>query len=1263
MIRLCEMLEVSMPLLWRATWQGTVVIAVVLLVHFTLGRRLPPAWRFALWGIVIIRLLTPVTPPSPTSLFNLVALPSRGDAEEVSAANQQAILSVEQRLDGNVGGVLPPFAPQVLEPSPDRPEGGTSSEANVVEKTAAIQIRQSTRTLTTVAGLVWLSGIGFFWIRGAVAHVRLRKRMRSWCVVDDPDIVSLFQSCQREAGVQRGIQLRMAGDGTGPAVAVLFRPCVVLPQSLLRRADRHVLRHVLLHELIHIRRRDLIVDRLAAAAATMHWFNPMVHFAVSRMRADRELACDAAVLGLIGQERRAAYGETVLTLASQFALLRPLPGLVGVFGSRRRFHERIDMIARYSPPRRSSVVAAVVTLLILIGVGLTDVARTAPVDEPQAAPSGDANTSTGPPPFEEADSPSGSSSATKDEKPFSLRGIVQVEEGELIENATVRLYQVVRPPRQAETIELLSEVKSDAAGEFRFTNLAPPDLNAEGKKARFYSLTISHPGVASATRMIFSADQGKSLDIMLKAAGTLRGRVTDGRGKPIAEAAVYVTGLGFGGRFVPDVMSDITDADGRYEIADLAAWDAEDTMTFDPKTGIGEQVSQCFFRVYHPDYGLKLAGYSKIPSSVDVQLEPAAVVEGRVVDRVTGEPAVGATVSAQGVDGQGWQTTAADAAGRYRLTPLVAGKYNIWAAFPDRTAAALDSLSVAAGETKQAPDIELITGGFIAGRVLDGAGKPISRTPTGRPIQIGLHGPSRPRSGAAVESVTVSDDGTYHMRAVPGENFPYVMTGEVMDVFDRNPRNALKRGVVVNEGSTTTVDFHANGGAIQHSETSSLKDTESLRKEQDSKDISGKKTVGSRSADASPERIEELIATLRSPNIGEEERWASAIRELALIGAPAVPALVGELDRTTAQTPLRSLAFTLRAIDDPRAVPALIRAVPRTLVGTGSDFGGLGQGLGDVTDFMREHDLDDRDQSPGFSLGRPFREVIGALHAITGQKFNEAELNFVFVGGGPKQRALQRQLFENLAQRWATWWESNSRRFVDDTAYVKVNLPPSEKPSAFPEPEQLFPTGKRVETAVHYGGVVLGPPQETPTGHYVTFRDLDTGRGAAWPEELPPPGQASPEEIAAWAEREGFDVMGVEYRPTPSDQPAYLIKGLGLQAWRVEEKNLSNVASDLRQGTPPNLNRPVDQYLADFDREAGHSLPGEDGTFLFVTREGARGVLRTTGQITELIQPEDQPRPDAPRSHRGFYRGVQFDVMLIYEKTEAAENSGDERPF
>src|SRR6185503_10909769 len=69
----------------------------------------------------------------------------------------------------------------------------------------------------------------------------------------------------------------------------------------------------------------------------------------------------------------------------------------------------------------------------------------------------------------------------------------------------------------------------------------------------------------------------------------------------------------------------------------------------------------------------------------------------------------------------------------------------------------------------------------------------------------------------------------------------------------------------------------------------------------------------------------------------DPEVYAGQMRDLVELGDGALPALTSALDKQTRDVPLRFLAFTLRAIGDARAVPALIRAIPRTLLLPSSD--------------------------------------------------------------------------------------------------------------------------------------------------------------------------------------------------------------------------------------------------------------------------------------------------------------------------------------
>jgi hypothetical protein len=387
--------------------------------------------------------------------------------------------------------------------------------------------------------------------------------------------------------------------------------------------------------------------------------------------------------------------------------------------------------------------------------------------------------------------------------------------------------------------------------------------------------------------------------------------------------------------------------------------------------------------------------------------------------------------------------------------------------------------------------------------------------------------------------------------------------------------------------------------------------------------------------------------------MSDSKGWATAARRLAQIGKPAVPALIEELDRTTESRELRSLGFTLRAIGDPRAVPALIRAIPRTLVPPGSDYG-LTMDDPELLAFLQQHDLEKRADGRTFSFGMPYREITGALLAITAQRFNEDELHFINLQGTPKQRWLQRWLFHGLAARWAVWWKQNWRKFTDDPAYSRVSLPqlPDAPPVAAATAEQPFPTGDKVRVTNGWAGVIIGPPQ--PQEYYRTFKDLDTGRETKWPEELPDPTKAEADRVAAFAAKEGLDIRGMDYTPPGSGRSYYAIQGLGLRAWQVDNRYYDTIEDDLKKDRLPPLDRPT-ELLMDRDPKTRTYHPENEATFLFVTREGTTGILQVINLVTELLRPDDFGKPMQPKLPRGFFRGVKFQYRLIVEDGDEGE--------
>ena len=95
---------------------------------------------------------------------------------------------------------------------------------------------------------------------------------------------------------RRGDLWFAAGASDGPALLGMRAPRIVVPADFTSRFAPLEQALIIAHEQRHAARRDPLANLLAAALQCAFWFNPIMHYAVTRFRFDQELACDADVL-------------------------------------------------------------------------------------------------------------------------------------------------------------------------------------------------------------------------------------------------------------------------------------------------------------------------------------------------------------------------------------------------------------------------------------------------------------------------------------------------------------------------------------------------------------------------------------------------------------------------------------------------------------------------------------------------------------------------------------------------------------------------------------------------------------------------------------------------------------------------------------------------------------------------------------------------------------------------------------------------------
>lgn len=202
-----------------------------------------------------------------------------------------------------------------------------------------------------VALLLWLAGVVAALGFAVLAQRRYRRRLHGAAPMAD-------------ASAPRPV-LRAASADVGPALVGAWRSRIVLPADFRQRYDATEQALILAHEAAHARRGDGWWSLLAQMLAALLWFHPLAWWALTALRHDQELACDAAVLREHGGQRR-RYANAMLKTRSAASVLP-----VGCSWSPRHpLTERIAMLKFPAPSqqrRHASILAIGGLTMVVVG--------------------------------------------------------------------------------------------------------------------------------------------------------------------------------------------------------------------------------------------------------------------------------------------------------------------------------------------------------------------------------------------------------------------------------------------------------------------------------------------------------------------------------------------------------------------------------------------------------------------------------------------------------------------------------------------------------------------------------------------------------------------------------------------------------------------------------------------------------------------------------------------------------------------------------
>ncbi len=343
----------------------SILIICILLIRRVFRRKIGSRFQYALWLLVALRLVIPVSIPVSLPMaevldpYHLMGFDTDDVVEQLEQPIQVTIHS------GNIYHLLAEDADQTA----DNASGETGGAR--------------TFFMAGHLGYSWLDVLGILWTGGMLivaAWILLTNRIFYHRLKKGRKIVEL--SKEAESALQERlprkiirtyerIRIYTAEDLVSPCLyGMPGREAVYLTPELIEDTNR--LCHVLTHELCHRKHGDSFWGILRGLLVTVYWFHPLVWVAAVLSKRDCELACDEAALMLLGEEERISYGETLLSIITRKArVFDLLCNATTMTGNGKSVKERIGFIAKKPQILRTAVALTAILMTVVFGFAIT----------------------------------------------------------------------------------------------------------------------------------------------------------------------------------------------------------------------------------------------------------------------------------------------------------------------------------------------------------------------------------------------------------------------------------------------------------------------------------------------------------------------------------------------------------------------------------------------------------------------------------------------------------------------------------------------------------------------------------------------------------------------------------------------------------------------------------------------------------------------------------------------------------------------------
>ena len=293
---------------------GSILGIIVLIFRKTFDKKISPTWKFVMWILVLFSLIFPYR----------ITIQSKNSHEFIISSGIDKIEEVKEDL--------------------------------------------ITQKIGTIFIYIWLTGIIILLIYYIITSIILKIKIGKE-KVKNKKILEILNNSKMQMEVKKEIELIKQKYKKVPCIYGIFKTRILITDEILEKNEES-LKYILMHEIAHLKKHDLLVNKVLILILIIHWFNPVLWYCFKQIRQDMELKADEMVLDKIGKKEEKSYAKTLVKLLPISEEEKITTKVLSVTDGKKNMERRIKMIKLSDKFKEYKSLIGVTTILLTICVGM-----------------------------------------------------------------------------------------------------------------------------------------------------------------------------------------------------------------------------------------------------------------------------------------------------------------------------------------------------------------------------------------------------------------------------------------------------------------------------------------------------------------------------------------------------------------------------------------------------------------------------------------------------------------------------------------------------------------------------------------------------------------------------------------------------------------------------------------------------------------------------------------------------------------------------